>query len=78
MAAFWDELYVYFARGDPPLALQLLALNSIVLIILMIRRMRGAPALRSDTYRLVQALLIFATTLVVFEVEIADFFGYAV
>jgi hypothetical protein len=56
----WNAFYNVLAKGNPPLALQLLALNTIFIIVLIFRRWRGAPRLRSNGALIVQAILIFA------------------
>ncbi len=66
-AAHWDELYAFFAKGNPPLIFQLLLLNTIFFILLISRRMRGAPALRSSTASTIQALLIIANMGLIFQ-----------
>ncbi|MGB8312861.1 MAG: hypothetical protein WCE69_00065, partial [Aestuariivirga sp.] len=53
--ARWDELYAFFAAGNPPLVLQLLVLNTIVFMVFMLRRMRGVRTLRSETASMVQS-----------------------
>jgi hypothetical protein len=56
--ADWDEFYTFFTQGSPPLAIQILLINTIFFILWIVRRMRGAPALRRGTSIAVQALLI--------------------
>ena len=73
LLAQWDEIYAFFAKGDPPLAIQLLIVNTIFLIVMMIRRMRGAAPLRNDTFQIVQGLLIFANAAIVFQDQIKGY-----
>ena len=73
LIAQFNEIYRFFAAGEPPLAVQLLIVNTIFLIFMIIRRMRGAPALRPDTYAIVQAVLIFANAAIIFRPEIEDY-----
>ena len=54
--ANWSEIYYFFAKGNPPLAVLLLALNTVFFIYWIVRRMRGARAMRSETAIIVQAL----------------------
>lgn len=68
--ARWDELYAFFAKGNPPLMAQLLALNTIVFMIFIVRRMRGARTLRAETASMVQSLLLVANMLAVFQENI--------
>ena len=65
--ARWDELYAFFMKGTPPLIAQLLALNTVVFMLFMVRRMRGKQALRVETASLVQSLLLFANMLAIYQ-----------
>jgi hypothetical protein len=66
----WHVIYDFFAKGDPPLALQLLALNTVFFVLFIIRRMRGARAMRPSAATTVQALLIFANCLILLQDDI--------
>jgi hypothetical protein len=68
--ARWDELYAFFARGYPPLIAQILGINTIVFMLFIVRRMRGASTLRSETASLVQSLLLVANMLAIFQENI--------
>jgi hypothetical protein len=70
LRARWGEFYSFFAQGNPPLAVQILALNTIFFMLWILRRMRNAPALREGTANLVQALLIGANVLIIFQRDI--------
>ncbi len=63
----WNDIYVFFTKGHPPLALQILLLNTVVLALFMARRMRGARAVRSETSIAIQCFLIFANALIMFR-----------
>jgi len=65
--ADWDELYAFLAQGSPPLAVQILVINTIFVMLWIIRRMRGAPALRRETSIAVQAILIIANLAILFQ-----------
>jgi len=65
--ARWDELYAFFMKGTPPLIAQLMALNTVIFMLFMVRRMRGKRALRVETASLVQSLLLFANMLAIFQ-----------
>ena len=60
----WAMAREFMMTGEPPLITQMLALNTIVLIFWMVRRMRGASAMRSQTANVVQGLLIAANCFV--------------
>jgi hypothetical protein len=68
--ARWDELAAFFSKGSPPLLFQLLVLNTLIFIILIIRRMRGASSLRPETASTVQTLLLAANMFAIFQEEI--------
>ncbi len=68
--AQWDELYAFFASGNPPLMVQLLGLNTVVFIVFIIRRMRGARTMRADTASTIQSLLLAANMLAIFQENI--------
>ena len=70
--ARWDELYAFFDSGHPPLMVQLLALNTIVFMLFIVRRMRGAKTLRAETASLVQSLLLVANMLAIFQENIRE------
>jgi hypothetical protein len=72
--ARWDELYAFFARGRPPLIAQILAINTVVFMLFIVRRMRGASTLRSETASLVQSLLLVANMLAIFQENIRNGF----
>jgi hypothetical protein len=69
--ARWGEFYAFFAQGEPPLAVQILALNTIFFMLWILRRMRNAPALRSNAANVVQGLLIGANALIIFQRDIS-------
>jgi hypothetical protein len=70
--ANWGELHAFFTQGSPPLAMQILILNTMFFILWILRRMRGARALRRETSILVQSILIFANIAILFQ---KDLFG---
>jgi hypothetical protein len=70
--AQWDELFAFFAKGNPPLMAQLLALNTIVFMIFMVRRMRGARTLNAETASMVQSMLLVANMLAIFQDNILN------
>lgn len=70
--ARWDELYAFFMKGTPPLIAQLMALNTVIFMLFMVRRMRGKRALRAEMASLVQSLLLFANMLAIFQDNIKE------
>jgi hypothetical protein len=65
--ARWGELFAFFAEGQPPLAVQLLVVNTIFFVVFIMRRARGARTLRAQTAMAVQGVLIFANVVVLFQ-----------
>jgi hypothetical protein len=65
--ARWGELYAFFAAGNPPLALQLLILNTVFLMFLVIRKIKTKYHMRRSTSLAVQALLVMANVAVMFQ-----------
>ena len=72
--ARWDELYQFFTNGYPPLVLKLLIINTIFLVLFIIRRARATYRLRPTTAYAVQGLLIASNAMVMFQ---NDVFGLA-
>ncbi len=66
----WDQLYNTFTHGDPPLIFQLLVLNTAVLTLFAVRKMRGANKLRSNTASTVQSLLLAANIFIIMREDI--------
>jgi hypothetical protein len=66
-AADWDGLYRLLANGNPPLAVQLLILNTIFLVFYVVRQSAGAHRMRSQTAQVIQALLVVANLAVIFQ-----------
>jgi hypothetical protein len=65
--ANWEELYDFFAQGTPPLAIQLLVINTLFFMVWIVRRLRGAPALRRQTAITVEAILILTNMFMMFR-----------
>ena len=74
-AADWEGLYRSLAKGNPPLVLQLLALNTIFFILYVVRRITAKHRLRSTTREVVQLLLIAINLVVVFQEDAVKWFG---
>jgi hypothetical protein len=65
--ARWGEMFAFFSEGNPPLVVQLLAVNTIFFVVFILRRARGARSLRSETAMTIQGLLIAANSVVLFQ-----------
>ena len=57
----WSDL---LSRGNPPLILQLLAINSIIFVYMIIRRARGGTTVKRGVSETVQGLLITANIII--------------
>ena len=64
--ARWQDLYQFFLAGEQPLVWRLMIINTIVLVIFIIRRARGKSPMRLSTVYVMQALLIAANMFVMF------------
>jgi hypothetical protein len=56
--ARWQDLYQFFAAGEPPLMLKLLAINTLFFVIYIMRRAKGRQSMRASTAYIVQGVLI--------------------
>lgn len=68
--ARWDQAYDYLASGDPPMIARLLAINTIFFILYIVRKMRVDHKMRESTVVQVQALLLVANVLILFQRDI--------
>jgi hypothetical protein len=64
---YWNELYRILSAGNPPLAMQLLVLNTFFFMLFIVRRMRGSSAMRREVAITVQALLLAANGCLLFQ-----------
>ena len=72
----WVMAREFMMSGNPPLMTQMLILNTVVLIFWMVRRMRGASAMRYKTANVVQGLLIAANCAVLLNGDF-QFFDFS-
>jgi hypothetical protein len=71
--ARWDQAYDFLAAGDPPMMFRLLAINTIFVVLYIIRRAKSPHKLRESTIIQVQALLVIANLLILFQRDIQQF-----
>ncbi len=69
----WDSAYIFLTSGRPPLILELLAINTIFLILFILRRITGVYNKKAHTSYLVQTLLIFANVAVLMQNDITPY-----
>ncbi len=53
-----NDFYTIMAAGEPPLAIRFLALNTVAMVVFIIRRLRGAKPMRMEGVYSVQFILI--------------------
>jgi hypothetical protein len=70
--ARWQDLYTFFAAGNPPLALQLMVINTIILTWYVIRRARGKQPLHAQTAFIIQGILIAANVMIMFAPSVLN------
>lgn len=68
--ARWDQAYDFLASGEPPIIFRLLAVNTLFFILFVIRRAKGAHRMRPATAMQIQALLVVANCIVLFQNEV--------
>jgi hypothetical protein len=69
----WDQAYDFLVSGEPSMMLRILMINTIFVILYMIRRARSSYPMKSQTVMQVQGLLIVANALILFQREIMQF-----
>ena len=74
-AAPWDELYRFFASGNPPLALQLLIINTAILAFFVVRRLRRRTAVHSQSAFVIQIFLIAVNATLMFAPQLMPHSG---
>jgi hypothetical protein len=73
--ARWDQAYDFLAAGDPPMIFRILVINTIFVILYVIRKTRGQHKMRMETVIQVQLLLLAANCLILFQRDVQDFIG---
>lgn len=69
----WDSAYFFLTSGSPSLMIQLLAINTIFLILFILRRMTGVYNRKAHTSYIVQALLIIGNAAVLMQSELTPY-----
>jgi hypothetical protein len=69
----WEGAYNFLTSGSPPLILELLAINTIFLVLFILRRMTGIYSRKAHTSYLVQILLIASNVGVLMQGELAPY-----
>lgn len=68
--ARWQDLYNFFANGSPPLILELLVINTIFLILFIVRQATSKHPMRYSTAYIMQGLLLAANAFFMFQHDI--------
>ena len=71
--ARWDQGYEFLASGEPPMIFRLLAINTIFVILYVIRKAKAQNRMRETTVLQVQGLLILANCLILFQRDIQNY-----
>lgn len=71
--ARWDQAYDFLASGEPPMMVRILMINTIFLILYMIRRARSPHPMKDHTVLQIQGLLVLANALILFQRDILQF-----
>lgn len=71
--ARWDQAYDFLSSGYPPIMFSILAINTIFLTLYAIRRAKNLHRMRQSTVIQVQALLVLANCLILFQRDIQQF-----
>lgn len=66
----WWQISNFLMQGNPPVIVELMAINTIFLMLYIVRKARGASTIRGETLIQVQALVIFANVLLLFQEQI--------
>ncbi len=69
-SARWAEIYLFLTNGNPPLILVLLGLNTIFLLLFMVRRATKRHTMRASTIYFVQGVMIATNAFVLFREDI--------
>lgn len=69
----WDSAYFFLTSGSPSLMIQLLAINTIFLILFILRRMTGVYNKKAHTSYVVQALLIIGNAAVLMQNDLMPY-----
>jgi hypothetical protein len=73
--AQWSQAYDLLSSGNPPMIFKLLAINTIFVVLYIIRKAKTGQSLRLVTLLQVQALLIAANVLILYQQKIQIFLG---
>ena len=68
----WTDLLL---KGNPPLILQLLAINSVIFIFLIIRRARDRKTVKRGASEAVQAVLILANLVILTQDQFLPYYN---
>ncbi len=66
----WDQAYDFLSAGDPPMVFRIMALNTVFLILYVVRRAGAARPMDQSGVVIVQSLLVGANLLVMFQHDI--------
>jgi hypothetical protein len=72
--AHWSDFYDVLSKGNPPLALQFLFINTLFFVIFAVRRARGKTSKNNNASYLVHGLLLLVNAGIMFQGDLAPFY----
>ena len=69
----WDQAYDFLAAGEPSMMLRILLINTIFVVLYIIRRARSPYPIKVHTVLQIQGLLVLANGLILFQRDIMQF-----
>jgi hypothetical protein len=67
--ARWHELYMLLTKGDPPLIVILLMVNTVFFLLYVLRKTTQKHRMRTSTIYAIQAAIVLANAFVIFETD---------
>jgi hypothetical protein len=69
----WDQAYDFLTAGEPSMMLRILLINTIFVVLYIIRRARNPHPIKEHTVLQIQGLLLLANALILFQRDILQF-----
>jgi hypothetical protein len=73
-SARWNDFYDVLSKGNPPLALQFLLINTLFFVIFAIRRARGKGSKNTNASYMVHGLLLLVNAGIMFQGDMGPFY----
>lgn len=72
--ARWHDFYDVLSRGNPPLALQFLCINTLFFVIFAVRRARGNGSKNTNASYIVHGFLLLVNAGIMFQGDLLPFY----